>query len=68
MRSLVEGLPPDVARRIHPDWRRNEAEYWARRHELLDQYRGKWIGFANGRVIVAGTSPVEPESGVTKDT
>jgi hypothetical protein len=59
MRSLIEGLPPEVARRIHPDWKKNEAEYWAHRDELLAHYRGQWIGFANGRVIVAGTSPVE---------
>ena len=59
MKSLIEGLPPDVARRIHPYWQENEAEYWAHREELLTQYRGQWVGFAPGRVIVAGTSPVE---------
>lgn len=59
MKSLIEGLPPEVARRIHPDWQKNEAEYWAHREELLTQYRGQWVGFAHGRVIVAGTSPVE---------
>ena len=59
MRSLIEGLPPDVARRIHPDWRKNEAKYWVQRERLLPQYRGQWIAFANGGVIVSGTSPVE---------
>jgi len=59
MKSLIEGLPPEVAQRIHPDWRKNEADYWARRDELLVQYRDQWIGYANGRVIVIGTSPVE---------
>ena len=59
MQSLIAGLPPEVARRIHPDWQKNEAEYWAHRDELLLQYRDQWIGFANGRVIVAGSSPVE---------
>jgi hypothetical protein len=29
MKSLIEGLPPEVAKRIHPDWQKNEAEYWA---------------------------------------
>lgn len=59
MKSLIEGLPPEIAQRIHPDWQENEAEYWAHREDLLTQYRGQWIGFARGRVIVAGTSPVE---------
>ena len=59
MKSLTEGLPPEIAQRIHPDWRKNEAEYWVHRDKLLLQYRDQWIGFANGRVIVSGTSPVE---------
>jgi len=59
MQSLIAGLPPEVARRIHPDWQKNEAEYWAHRDELLPKYRDQWIGFANGRVIAAGSSPVE---------
>jgi len=59
MKSLIEGLPPEVAQRIHPDWRKNEAAYWAERDKLLVQYRDQWIGFANGLMIAAGTSPVE---------
>jgi len=59
MKSLIEGLPSEIAKRIHPDWKKNETDYWAHRDELLAQYRGQWIGFANGRVIVAGASPVE---------
>lgn len=59
MKSLIEGLPPEVAKRIHPDWKKNEIDYWAHRDELLAQYRDQWIGFANGCVIVAGTSSVE---------
>lgn len=59
MRSLLDRLPPEIATRIHPDWQKNEAEYWARRDTLLSQYAGQWIGFANGRVIASGTSPVE---------
>ncbi len=59
MRSLLDGLPPEIAKRIHPDWRNNEAEYWTQRNTLLSQYADQWIGFANGRVIVSGTSPVE---------
>jgi hypothetical protein len=58
MRSLADGLPPDVARQIHPDWRKNEADYWAVRDRLLSQYQGQWVGFADGTVIASGTSPV----------
>jgi hypothetical protein len=59
MKSLADGLPPDIARQIHPDWRKNEAAYWAVRDQLLAQYQGQWIGFADGIVIASGTSPVE---------
>jgi len=59
MKSLIDGLPPEIAQRIHPDWRKNETEYWTKREDLLAQYRGQWIGYANGRVLVSGSSPVE---------
>ena len=59
MKSIADQLPPDIARQIHPDWRKNEAEYWAARDQLLSQYRDQWIGFADGSVIASGTSPVE---------
>jgi hypothetical protein len=59
MKSLIEGLRSEIAQRIHPDWCKNEENYWAKRDELLAQYRDQWIGYANGRVIVTGTSPVE---------
>jgi hypothetical protein len=58
MKSLADGLPPEIARQIHPDWRKNEADYWAVRDQLLNQYQGRWIGFADGQVIASGTSPV----------
>jgi hypothetical protein len=58
MSSLADGLPPDIARQVHPDWRKNEAAYWAVRDQLLGQYQGQWIGFANGRVVATGTRPV----------
>jgi hypothetical protein len=57
--SLADRLPPEIARRIHPDWRKNEAEYWAVRDRLLPQYCGQWVGFADGVVIASGASPVE---------
>jgi hypothetical protein len=59
MRSLADGLPPEIAARVHPDWRRSETEYWAARDRLLARYRGQWIAFADGAVIASGTSPVE---------
>jgi len=58
MKSLIDELPPEVARQIHPDWRKNEAEYWTVRDRLLTQYQDQWIGFADGVVIASGTSPV----------
>jgi hypothetical protein len=58
MKSPVEALPPEIARQIDPDWRKNEAAYWAVRDRLLGQYQGQWIGFADGAVVASGTSPV----------
>ena len=58
MKSIADQLPPEIARQIHPDRRKNEAAYWAVRDQLLDQYRGQWIGFADGKVIASGNSPV----------
>ena len=40
MKSLADGLPPEIARQIHPDWRKNEAAYWAARDQLLGQRLG----------------------------
>lgn len=59
MNSLADALPPEIARQIHPDWRRNEAGYWHARDRLLEQYLGQWIGFADGTVIASGSSPVD---------
>jgi hypothetical protein len=58
MKSLADQLPPELAKQIPADWRRNEADYWTVRDQLLDQYRNQWIGFAGGVVIAAGASPV----------
>jgi hypothetical protein len=58
MKSLADGLPPEIARQIHPDWRKNEAAYWAVRDQLLGRYQGQWIGFADGRVVASGSRPV----------
>lgn len=59
MNSLADGLPPEIAQQIHPDWRKNEAAYWSVRDELLSNYRGQWIGFADDKVVASGRSPVE---------
>jgi hypothetical protein len=58
VKSIADQLPPEIARQLHPDRRKNEADYWAVRDQLLQHYRGQWIGFADGRVIASGTSPV----------
>src|SRR6201984_2143236 len=58
MKSLADALPADIAQQIDPPWRKNEAAYWAVRDELLSQYQGQWIGFADGAVIASGNSPV----------
>lgn len=58
MKNIVDQLPPDIARQLHPDRRKNEVAFWAARDQLLDQYEGQWIGFADGRVVASGTSPV----------
>src|SRR5271154_2057938 len=58
MKSIADQLPPEIARQIHPDRRKNEAAYWSVRDQLLAQYQGQWIGFADGMVIASGSSPV----------
>ena len=59
MQSIADSLPPEISRAIHPDWRKNEAEYWKTRDSLLANYRDQWIAFAEGAVIASGHSPVE---------
>jgi len=58
MKCIADQLPPEIARQLHPDRRKNEETYGAVRDQLLEHYRGQWIGFADGRVIASGTSPV----------
>jgi hypothetical protein len=58
MRSIIDQLPPEIASQIHPDRRKNEEGYWHVRDQLLTKYSGQWIGFADGRVIASGKSPV----------
>src|SRR5713226_8923401 len=58
MKSLADALPPEIAQQIDPDWRKNEAAYWAVRDQILRQHQDQWIGFADGAVIASGSSPV----------
>lgn len=55
---MPANLPPDIVAQIHPDRRANEQAYWAARDTLLTQYAGQWVGFADGRVVASGRSPV----------
>jgi hypothetical protein len=58
MKRIADQLPPEIARQLHPDRRKNEEAYWAVRDQLLPQYQGQWVGFADGRVVASGSSPV----------
>ena len=54
MQSLADNLPPEVANRIHPDWRKNERDFflvwvWLDGHEYttafkptLSERNGSW--------------------------
>jgi hypothetical protein len=53
MESIADQLPPDIAQQIHLDRRKTEADDWSVRDQLLPQYRGQWIGFADGSVIAS---------------
>lgn len=59
MDSLADQLPPEIAKQVHPDWRKNEADYWVQRETLLQRYRDRWVGFADAKVLVSGPSPVD---------
>ena len=58
MNSAFDLLPPDAAAFVPLEWRKNEADYWAVRDQLLVQHKNQWIGFADGKVVASGTSPV----------
>ncbi len=59
MKSLANGLPPEIARQVHPDWRKNEQAYWGVRDGLLPRYNNQWIAFADGAVIAAASAPLD---------
>jgi len=56
---MLDGLPPEIASQIHPDWRKNEADYWERRAELLARFTNLWIAFAGGEIIASGKSATD---------
>lgn len=56
-KSLAEGLPPEVAKQIHPDWYKNEAAYWAVRDSLVGQFENQWVAFSDGTVVASGRRP-----------
>jgi len=58
MKNISDLLPPEIARQVDPQRRKNEADYWAARDQLLPQSRDQWIGFADGKVVAWGSSPV----------
>lgn len=58
MKDPVAQLPVEIAKQIDSVWRKNETEYWVSRDQLLRNYSGKWIGFADGGVVASGDSPV----------
>ena len=53
MQSLADGLPPELASQVHPDWYKNEKLYWSARDGLLHQYEGQWVAYADGAVITS---------------
>lgn len=57
MNSAYDALPPEIRERINPKWRENELEYWRQREQLLEQYKDRWIGFADGKVVAVGKTP-----------
>ncbi len=59
MKSIADQLPPEIAKQIHPEWRKNEADYWAVRDELLAKFKDQWIGFPDGKVVASGTIPIQ---------
>jgi len=59
MKSLADELPAEFATLVHPDWRKNEADYWAARDSLLKDFDGQWVAYSDRAVIAHGRSPVD---------
>ncbi|MGL6075051.1 MAG: DUF5678 domain-containing protein [Fimbriiglobus sp.] len=59
MTSLADGLPPEIAAQIHPDWRANEIAYWeAVNFGSLAEYEGLWVAFSDGQVVASDRNPL----------
>ena len=58
MKSLIDELPAEIAKQIHPNMHANEAAYWVQRDQLSPLYRGQLIAFADDQVIAASESSV----------
>jgi Family of unknown function (DUF5678) len=52
-------LPQEQQQRLHPEFLANEQAYLQMRDHLLTQYRGQWVAFQAGNVIVAGPKLME---------
>jgi len=44
-------LPEEQKKRLHPDFVKNEQQYWRRRDQLLKQYLGRWVAFHQGQIV-----------------
>jgi hypothetical protein len=44
-------LPERQKKRLHPDFVKNEQQYWRMRDQLLKQYQGKWVAVHQDQVV-----------------
>lgn len=47
-------LPEEQKKRLHPDFVKDEQQYWRMRDQLLRQYRGQWVAIHQGQVVAVG--------------
>ena len=50
-KTQTRHLPEVQKKRLHPDFVKNEQQYWRMRGELFKQYQGKWVAIHQGRVV-----------------
>ncbi len=53
-KTLTQYLPEEQKKRLHPDFVKNEQQYWQIRDQLLQKYRGQWVAFHQGQVVAVG--------------
>jgi uncharacterized protein (DUF433 family) len=51
---LTKYLPDEQRKRLHPDFLKNEQQYWQMRDQLLLKYGGQWVAFHQGQVVAVG--------------